>query len=137
MRGFAVVLAAAIAFGLAGCGSSASEQVHAKVEEFVHAVANHDAKAVCNNVLAPSLVARFSQEGLTCERGIQIFLKSVHDPTLSVGRITVNSSNGASAVVMAGARCQRLTLASLYLINTSAGWRIASESSAPAGRPSC
>jgi hypothetical protein len=137
MRASGALLAATLALGLAGCGSSASDQVHAKVEEFVHAVSAHDAKTVCDDVLAPSLVSRFKQEGLTCEHGIQIFLTSVHDPTLSVGRIAVNSSNGASAVVLTGARCQRLALASLYLVKTSAGWRIASESSGPSSRPRC
>jgi hypothetical protein len=136
MRALGVLLAATLALGLAGCGSSDSDQVHAKVEQFVHAVSSHDAKALCANVLAPSLVARFTQEGLTCERGIQIFLKSVRDPTLSVGRIAV-SRNSASALVLTGARCQRLTLANLFLVKTSGGWRIASESRAPSSRPSC
>jgi hypothetical protein len=136
MRALGVLLAATLALGLAGCGSSESDQVHAKVEDFVHAVSSHDAKAVCQNVLAPSLAARFTQEGLTCERGIQIFLQSVRDPTLSVGRITVNG-NSASALVLTGARCQRLALANLFLVKTSGGWRIASESRAPSSKRSC
>ena len=136
MRALVGVLAAALAFGVAGCGSSDSDQVHAKVDEFVHAVSARNAKAVCNDVLAPSLVARFTQEGLTCERGIQIFLASVHNPTLSVGRITVNR-NSASALVLTGAHCQKLTLAQLFLIKTSGGWRIASESKGPSSRRRC
>jgi hypothetical protein len=131
-----VAVVAALAFGLAGCGSSDSDQVHAKVDEFVHAVSAHDAKAVCNDVLAPSLVARFTQEGLTCERGIQIFLRSVHNPTLSVGRIAVNRDS-ASALVLTGAHCQKLTLAQLFLVKTSGGWRISSESKGPSSRRSC
>jgi hypothetical protein len=136
MRASGVLLAATLALGLAGCGSSESDQVHAKVQEFVHAVSSHDAKGICENVLAPSLVARFTQEGLTCERGIQIFLRSVQDPTLTVGRITV-SHNSASALVLTGARCQRLALANLFLVKTSGGWRISSETRGPASRPSC
>jgi ketosteroid isomerase-like protein len=136
MRALVGVLAAALAFGLAGCGSSDSDQVHAKVDEFVHAVSAHDAKAVCNDVLAPSLVARFTQEGLTCERGIQIFLASVHHPTLTVGRISVNRDS-ASALVLTGARCQKMTLAQLFLTKTSGGWRIASESKGPSSRRRC
>jgi ketosteroid isomerase-like protein len=136
MRASGVLLAATLALALAGCGSSTSDEVHAKVEEFVHAVSAHDAKAVCENVLAPSLVARFSQEGLTCERGIQIFLASVRDPSLAVGRISVHR-NAATALVLTGARCQQLTVANLYLIKTSSGWRIASESSGPSSRPRC
>jgi hypothetical protein len=136
MRASGVLLAATLALALAGCGSSTSDEVHAKVEEFVHAVSAHDAKAVCENVLAPSLVARFSQEGLTCERGIQIFLNSVRDPSLAVGRISVHR-NAATALVLTGARCQQLTVANLYLIKTSSGWRITSESSGPSSRPRC
>jgi ketosteroid isomerase-like protein len=136
MRALGALLAATLALGLAGCGSSESDQVHAKVEEFVQAVSARDATTVCQDVLAPSLVGRFRQEGLTCERGIQIFLASVHEPTLSIGRISI-SHNTASALVLTGARCQRLTLASLYLIKTSAGWRIASESRGSSSRPSC
>ena len=136
MRAFGVLLAATLAVGLAGCGSSESDQVHAKVEEFVHAVSARDAKAVCDKVLAPSLVAHFLQEGLTCERGIQIFLNSVRDPTLAVGRITVHR-NAAMALVLTGARCQRPALANLNLVKTSDGWRIASESQGPSSRPSC
>ena len=136
MQALGVVLAATLALGLAGCGSSDSDQVHAKVQQFVHAVATRDAKTVCGQVLAPSLVARFTQEGLSCERGIQIFLKSVRDPTLSVGRIAVNR-NAASALVLTGARCQKLTLANLFLVKTSGGWRIASESREPSSRPRC
>lgn len=102
----------------------------------MQAVSARDATTVCQDVLAPSLVGRFRQEGLTCERGIQIFLASVHEPTLSIGRISI-SHNTASALVLTGARCQRLTLASLYLIKTSAGWRIASESRGSSSRPSC
>jgi hypothetical protein len=136
MRALGALLAMTLALGLAGCGSSDSDQVHAKVEEFVRAVSAHDAKAVCDRVLAPSLVSRFSQEGLTCERGIRIFLASVHDPTLSVGRISIHR-NAASALVLTGARCQRLALANLNLAKTSGGWRITSESRGPTTRPSC
>ncbi len=136
MRAFGVVLAATLALGLAGCGSSESDQVHAKVKQFVHAVSAHDAKTVCDQVLAPSLLARFTQEGLTCQRGIQIFLASVRDPTLSVGRVDLNG-NKASALVLTGARCQKLTLAQLFLVKTPSGWRIASESRGPSRRRSC
>jgi hypothetical protein len=91
---------------------------------------------LCQQVLAPSLTGRFAAEGLTCERGMRIFFQSVQNPTLSVGRITINRGT-ASALVLTGATCQRLALAQLFLVKTSAGWRIASESKEPAGRPSC
>lgn len=136
MRALGGVLAAALALGVAACGSSDADQVHAKVEQFEHAVAARDAKTVCEQVLAPSLVARVTAEGLSCERGIQIFLASVRDPTLSVGRVAVNG-NAASALVLTGARCQKLALANLFLVKTSSGWRISSESRERASKPSC
>jgi hypothetical protein len=132
----ATVVALLAAAGLSGCGSSDSDQVHAKVEQFVHAVGAHDAKTVCQQVLAPSLADRFASEGLTCERGMQIFFKSVQRPTLSVGRVTIGRGT-ASATVLAGAHCQRLALTQLYLVKTSAGWRISSESSEAPGKPTC
>jgi hypothetical protein len=133
---FATVSALLVAAALSGCGASEADQVRAKVEQFVHAVGAHDARTVCQQVLAPSLADRFSSEGLTCERGIGIFFKSVQDPTLSVGKVTVDGDT-ASVPVLAGARCQRLTVARLHLVKTSVGWRISSEGEEPASRPTC
>jgi hypothetical protein len=134
--GFATVLALLAAVAVSGCGTSDADQVHSKVQQFVHAVGAHDAKTVCEQVLAPSLANRFASEGLTCERGMQIFFKSVQSPTLSIGRVTI-SRGTASALVLTGAHCQRFALAQLYLIKTSAGWRISSESQEAPGKATC
>ena len=134
--GIATVLALFAAGAVTGCGASDADQVHSKVEQFVQAVGAHDAKTVCQQVLAPSLANRFASEGLSCERGMQIFFKSVQSPTLSIGRVTI-SGGTASAVVLTGARCQRFALAQLYLVKTSGGWRIASESEEAPGKPTC
>jgi hypothetical protein len=137
MRALMATVAALLAVGaLSGCGASDSDQVHAKVEQFVQAVGAHDAKTVCQQVLAPRLAERFESEGLTCERGMQIFFRSVQSPTLSVGRVTIGRGT-ASALVLAGAHCERLALAELNLVKTSAGWRIASESPETPGKRTC
>lgn len=133
---FAVVLALLTALAVSACGSGDSNQVRAKVQQFEHAVASRDATTVCEQVLAPSLTNRFAVQGLSCEEGMKIFLASVRDPTLSIGRLTVNR-NQASAQVLTGAHCQRLVLAQLHLVKTSAGWRIDSEGTVPAGKPTC
>jgi hypothetical protein len=130
------VVAAAAALALAGCGASESSQVHAKVEQFFHAVSAHDAKTLCGQVLSSSLAGRFVGEGLSCERGVGIFFESVQSPTLSVGRITLDRNN-ASALVLTGAHCQRLALAQLFLVKTSNGWRINSESKEQPGHRTC
>ena len=130
------VLALLIAAAVSGCGSSDSHQVRAKVDQFVRAVATRDATTVCEQVLAPSLTNRFAVEGLSCEEGMKIFMASVQDPTLSIGRVSVNR-NQALAQVLTGAHCQRFALAQLHLVKTSAGWRIDSEGTVPAGKPTC
>ncbi|MBV9353988.1 MAG: hypothetical protein JO023_00535 [Chloroflexi bacterium] len=132
----ATVLALLSAVVVSGCGSTDSHQVGAKVQQFVHAVAARDATTICKQVLAPSLSNRFAVQGLSCEQGMKIFLASVQDPTLSIGRITVKR-NQAEALVLAGAHCQRVALAQLHLVKISAGWRIDSEGKVPAGKPTC
>lgn len=112
---------------LAGCGTSASEQVKQKVEQYVHAEASSDAKTLCEQVLAPSLLARLAGAGLSCERAMQIHLTSVHDPFLSIGRVTVTGKS-ASVLALTGAACQQAGIYAINLVQTSHGWRISSTS---------
>ncbi len=133
---FAVALVPLTALAVSGCGSSDSPQVRAKVEQFVHAVGARDATTVCEQVLAPSLTNRFAVQGLSCQEGMRVFLASVQDPTLSIGRLTVGKRQ-ASALVLAGAHCQQTAVAQLHLVKTSAGWRIDGEGKAPAAKPTC
>jgi hypothetical protein len=109
---------------IAGCGSSTRDQVRAKVQEFATAVAHKDARKICTDVFAPALVKRFETVGLTCERGLEIFLSALHSPTLAVGRVTVNGSR-ASAMTLSGASGQRTSVEAVELIRTANGWRIA------------
>jgi hypothetical protein len=110
---------------LAGCGASSSQQVQAKLQQFAHAVAGHDASVLCRQVLAPGLVQRFSDAGLDCEQAMQTYFASVSDPALSVSKVSVHGSS-ASAVVLATAHGQPSTVESVQLINTRNGWRLAS-----------
>ena len=116
---------------LVGCGSSSNrQQVRAKVHEFAVAVAHKDAKKICTDVFAPSLVRRFKSVGVSCERGMKIFLADLNDPTLAVGKVTVQGSR-ASAAALSGASGQRTALRTLVLVKTSSGWRIAGLRAAP------
>lgn len=110
---------------LAGCGQSAQDQVQAKVNEFVTAIAHHDYRTLCTQVLAPSLLARMAAGGIGCEQAMRISLGGVRDPLLSIGRISVSGST-AQAITLSGAAGQRGAFESLNLINTGSGWRIAS-----------
>jgi hypothetical protein len=124
-----LVLALAMVFALAGCGSSDSDQVNATLGQFAHAVATRDAAPICDHVLAPGLVARIENVGLSCEYAIDRFFFSckVQDPSLSVGRVSIENDK-AIALVYAGARGQPGGIFELGLVKTSQGWRVSSES---------
>jgi hypothetical protein len=118
-----VAVGAACLFA-AGCGSSPTQQVRAKVQQFGVAIAHRDAKTICTEIFAPSLVKRFASTGLNCERGLRIFFSGLHHPTLAVGRVTVQGSR-ASAMTLSGASGQTASLRPVKLVKTSNGWRIA------------
>jgi hypothetical protein len=122
-RAWPITLAAALA--LSGCGASASVQIQAKLQQFAHAVAQHDAHTLCGEVLAPRLISRLNAAGLTCDEAMTTFVQSVSSPTLSVSKVTVHGST-ASAVVLATAHGQAADIESVQLVNTAGGWRLMS-----------
>jgi hypothetical protein len=125
MRPGRVIALLCSAYVLAGCGASAHQQVEAKVQEFARATANRNYGALCNDVLAPALVAHLTAAGLSCDQAMRIFVSSVQNPTISVSKVTVSGSN-ASAVVLASATGQPAAIESIELIDTKHGWRLAS-----------
>ena len=132
LRPMRVLLATVVVAGacmLSGCGSSDSDQVHATLDQFARAVATRDAKPICDQVLAPSLVARMEAVGLSCEVAIRKFFFScnVRNPMLAVGQVTI-SRGTARALVYSAASGQPPGIFQLGLIKTSRGWRVATES---------
>jgi hypothetical protein len=125
IRARTVVAGACAAAALAGCGASAHDQVQSKVSQFLTAISAHDYRTLCTQVLSPSLLARLKNGGISCEQAMRISLSGVHDPILSVGRITVNGST-AQAITLSGARGQRGAFESINLIDAGHGWRISS-----------
>jgi hypothetical protein len=121
------------AVALAGCGTSAHDQVQSKVNQFLGAIAAHDYHTLCSQVLAPSLLARLKGGGITCEQAMRISLANVHDPILSIGRITVKGSS-AQAITLSGAAGQTGAFESIQLIDTGSGWRISSLAAPSVGR---
>lgn len=113
------------ACALAGCGVTQRDEVHAKVEQFAHATASRDYQALCQQVLAPSLVQRLADAGVTCQQAMKVFLQSVQNPTLSIARITIKGKT-AAALVLSSATGQQAALASVALIDTPHGWRLTS-----------
>ncbi len=114
---------------LAGCGSSPRQEVEAKVQQFAHATASKDYRALCNEVLAPAVVAHLTAAGLNCRQAMKIFTSSVQNPTISIKHVTVDGAT-AFAVVVARASNQRPSRQSIRLIQTKHGWRLDSLASA-------
>jgi hypothetical protein len=125
----ALVAMVLVAVALSGCGSSDSAQIRATLDSFTHAVATRDATPICNQVLAPELLARIQGVGLTCKSAIKRFFFSckVKSPTLTVGHVAIKR-NTATALVFAGARGQPPGIYQLGLLKTKQGWRVATES---------
>lgn len=108
---------------LAGCGGNAKSEVQSKVDQFLSAITAHNYRMLCTQVLAPSLLERLKGGGIQCEEAMRISLQNVHDPILSIGRITVSGSR-AQAITLSGAQGQTGAFESIQLIDTSSGWRI-------------
>ncbi|MGZ4168117.1 MAG: hypothetical protein ACXVRW_07200 [Solirubrobacteraceae bacterium] len=114
-----------VAYALAGCGASPSDEVQAKLQQFAHAVASRDTGTLCSQVLAPDLVGHLNAAGLSCQQAMRMFVNSVSDPSLSVSKVKVKGGS-ASAVVLARAKGQEASLESVQLTNTKSGWRLTS-----------
>src|SRR5437763_14505275 len=105
MRLAAGIVLSCVACALGACGTSDSDQVRAKVDQFVQAAAAKDYKTICDQVLAASLVQRLSAAGLRCMEAMQIALGGVQDPTISIGRVSVTGQK-ASVITLSAAKGQ-------------------------------
>jgi hypothetical protein len=119
------VIVAGAALALSGCGSTDRDDVQAKVKQFVHSISAKDSKTLCGQVLSQTLIEHIVAGGLSCEQAMQLFLGSVKNPSLSIGRIVVKGQN-ASAITLTGATGQQSSLDAIQLIKTSQGWRVTS-----------
>ena len=126
MRRCAVVLALALA--LAACGEdepTPEEEVRATLTAFSRATAAKDYQALCDKLLAPSLIADLKKIGLPCEIALQQGLGEVEQPRLVLGRVTVKGKR-ATAEVRTSAEGQAPSRDTLALERTEEGWRISS-----------
>jgi hypothetical protein len=117
------VLAAVLA--LAGCGSSASDQVRAVVGQLAQAAADRAYGTICTEILAPSLVAHLVSNGIPCPQALRLALSGVRNPVLSVGKVIIRGSR-AWAITLTSARGQKAALVAIELSRTRQGWRITS-----------
>lgn len=120
-----VIALLGIAYGITGCGTSPAGAVEAKVKQYAHAVATRDPEMLCQQVLAPDLVAHLTAAGISCEQAMATFVVSVQDPTISIAKVDVHRTT-ADATVLAAAHDQKASLGTLELIRTKGGWRVQS-----------
>jgi hypothetical protein len=115
----------AAALVLAGCGSSAADQVRAEVQQLARATAARAYGTICQRILAPSLVAHLASIGAPCPSALRVALSDVHNPVVSVGKVIIRGSR-AWAITLSSARGQRAELVAIQLSKTRRGWRITS-----------
>ena len=123
-------LGAIVAFVLVlpGCGENEptdEEQVRTTLTAFSRATAAKDYQALCDKLLAPSLIADLKKIGLPCEIALQQGLGDVRQPRLIVGQDTVKDKT-AVAEVRTTAEGEAPSKDTVELERTEAGWRIAS-----------
>ena len=118
-------LAAALAVVLAGCGAGPSdeEKVRQTLDDFGKATSAKDYQALCDHILAPTLIEKLKQVGLPCEVALQQSLGEVKDPRITIGRITVGD-NLAKAEVRTSASGQQPSQDTIELVPDGDTWRI-------------
>ena len=96
-----------LALVLAGCGDSGptdEEQVRTTLSDFSKATAAKDYQALCDKILAPSLIADLKKIGLPCEIAMQQGLGDVKQPRLIVGDVKVKGKTATAQVRILGGR---------------------------------
>ena len=112
----------------AGCGEDEptdEEQVRDAVAAFGKATAAKDYQQLCDRLLAPELVEEVKQIGLPCEVALQQGLGDVEEPSLTIGRVTVQGDK-ARAEVRTTATGQPPSRDTLELVRIDERWRISS-----------
>ena len=128
LRGVRFLAPAIVLLVLAGCGDSGptpEQQVRSAVTEFGRATAAKDYQALCDRLLAPSLVEEVEAIGLPCEVAMRQGLGRVREPRLTIGRIDVREDR-ASAEVRTSAAGEEPSQDTLELVNVDGTWKISS-----------
>jgi Putative lumazine-binding len=125
VRYLAPALALLILTGCRPPGPTPEEEVRTTVTEFGRATADKDYTALCDRILAPSLVEEVEAIGLPCERALAQGLGEVEDPRLTIGEITVRDDE-ASAEVRTSAAGEEPSQDTLRLVNVDGVWKISS-----------
>jgi hypothetical protein len=119
------LVAAAATLCSCGGGPTDEDQVRAAVQAFARATADKDYQRLCDELLAPKLIAQVRAAGLPCEVALQQGLGDVREPRLTLGRVTVTGAS-ATADVRTTAAGEAPSRDTLKLTRVAGKWRIAS-----------
>jgi hypothetical protein len=122
------------ALALGGCGQSAKDSakkfdgdqkaVAQAVEDLQSAGTKHDAKKICNDLLAPALVTRIKQASNgTCDAVLKDALSDADAFELQVQKVTVNGDTATAVVESQSGNKKRSDTLELQKVGNS--WRIA------------
>jgi hypothetical protein len=128
LRGVRFLAPAIVLLVLAGCGDQGptpEEQVRSTVTEFGRATAAKDYQALCDRLLAPSLVEEVEAIGLPCEAALRRGLQQVREPRLTIGRVEVREER-ATAEIRTSAAGEEPSRDTLELVNVDGTWKISS-----------
>jgi hypothetical protein len=113
---------------LAGCGErtpTPEEEVRTAVTQFGRATAAKDYGALCDRILATSLVREVEAIGLPCEAALRQGLEEVREPRLTIGAVRVDGTR-ATAEVRTAAAGEEPSADTLELVDENGTWKIAS-----------
>jgi hypothetical protein len=125
VRYLATAVALLLVVGCGDQGPTPEEQVRSTVTEFGRATAAKDYQALCDRLLAPSLVEEVESIGLPCEVAMRQGLERVREPRLTIGRVEVRDER-ASAEVRTSAAGEAPSRDTLELVNVDGAWKISS-----------
>jgi hypothetical protein len=120
----AVAVCCALAFAGCGAGPTDEQQVREVLAQFGRATATKDYQALCDHILAPTLIKDVKAIGLPCEIALQNALGEVRNPRLTIGRVRIDGTK-ASSEVRSSADGQEPSSDIVELVKADGRWRIA------------
>ena len=128
LRAVRYLAPAVVLLVLVGCGDGGptpEQQVRSTVTEFGRATAAKDYQALCDRILAPTLVEEVESIGLPCEVALRRGLEAVREPRLTIGQIEVRDDR-ATAEIRTSAAGEQPSEDTLGLVNVDGTWKVSS-----------
>jgi hypothetical protein len=129
-----IALAAVLLATLSGCGAAATESaedfegeeavVAVVVDDLVEAARDDEPARICDDLLAPALLATLRQAGTDCEEAVADALDDADSLELEVREVRVSGDEATAEVVATGRGDDEQD--TLEFVRAGSEWRIAS-----------